>query len=70
MGPGMMRMMREMRHREHGSHPDPAAHFRLRRGDSEADIHCALQESMQACVAAATALIDKLQSAQQQQPAR
>ncbi|MDI3306617.1 MAG: hypothetical protein QJR07_05890 [Acetobacteraceae bacterium] len=70
MGPGMMRKMQEMHHREHGPRSDPAAHFRLRRGDSEVDIHCALQESMQACVAAASALIDKLQSAQQQQQAQ
>jgi hypothetical protein len=63
----MMRMMRRMHEREQGPRPDPAAHFRFRRGDSEADIHCALQESMQACVAAASALIDKLQSVGQPQ---
>ena len=39
---------------------DPAGRFRFRRGDLEVDIHCALQEPMRNCVAAASDLIDKL----------
>ncbi len=53
-GPGMGPMGMERPHR-----PE-AARFRFERGDMEIDIRCADGESMQACVAAASTLIDKL----------
>lgn len=46
-----------MRHRPHG---DGAAFFRFRRGDAEMDIKCPVGENVQACVAAAGSLMDKV----------
>lgn len=62
-GPGMgprerMEMMQHMRM------PPRGAAFRFRRGDAEIDVRCAEREPMQACVAAATALMDKVTSLQ------
>ena len=52
-----------MRHRHEG---DGAAFFRFRRGDAEMDIKCPAMENVQACVAAASTLMDKVASTQQQ----
>lgn len=43
-----------------GPPPSRAATFVLERGDSRIYIHCAEGEPMQACVTAATALLDKV----------
>ena len=51
-----------MRHRPGG---DGAAFFRFRRGDAEMDIKCPVGENVQACVAAAGSLMDKVGSMQQ-----
>jgi hypothetical protein len=52
---GRMEMHHHMRMR-------PGAAFRFRRGDAEIDVRCAVREPMQACVAAASALLDKVSS--------
>ena len=49
----------------HHMHMRPrGAAFRFRKGDTEIDIRCAVREPMQACVAAASALMDKVSSMQ------
>ena len=60
-GWGMMR---------HHMHPrgDGAAFFRFRRGDAEMDIKCPVGENVQACVAAAGSLMDKVSGMQQPKP--
>lgn len=58
---------RMMRHHHEG---DGAAFFRFRRGDAEMDIKCPAMENVQACVAAASALMDKVASTQQQKAAQ
>ncbi len=52
-----------MRHMHHGR-GDGAAFFRFRRGDAEMDIKCPAMENVQACVAAASTLMDKVASTQ------
>ncbi len=47
-----------------------SAAFRFKRGDTEIGIKCAADEPTQACVAAASALIDKIGQMQQQRPAQ
>ena len=54
-----------MRHRPRG---DGAAFFRFRRGDAEMDIKCPASENVQACVAAAGSLMDKVGSMAQPKP--
>ena len=51
----------------HGMRPrgDGAAFFRFRRGDAEMDIKCPATENVQACVAAAGSLMDKVTGMQQ-----
>ena len=51
----------------HRMHPpgDGAAFFRFRRGDAEMDIKCPAGENVQACVAAAGSLMDKVSGMQQ-----
>ena len=44
---------------------DGAAFFRFRRGDAEMDIKCPASENVQACVAAAGSLMDKVAGIQQ-----
>ena len=56
-----MEMMGHMHHRDGG---DDAARFRFKRGDMEIDIRCSDREPTQACVAGASALLDKLANAQ------
>jgi hypothetical protein len=63
-GPMMRGMMgdedeAEMRERQMRMHTTTAAIFRIRRGDTSIFIKCADNESTQACVAAAGALLDK-----------
>ncbi|UFN47602.1 hypothetical protein LPC08_16475 [Roseomonas sp. OT10] len=43
-----------------GPPPPPAASFRIERGDVKIGVRCAPNEPMQACVAAASALLDKV----------
>ena len=54
----------------HRMHPrgDGAAFFRFRRGDAEMDIKCPMTENVQACVAAAGSLMDKVSGMQQPKP--
>ena len=59
-------------HREHGGMMhgmhhggDGAAFFRFRRGDAEMDVKCPATENVQACVAAAGSLMDKVSGMQQ-----
>lgn len=47
---------------------DGAAFFRFRRGDAEMDIKCPMTENVQACVAAAGSLMDKVSGMQQSKP--
>ena len=47
---------------------DGAAFFRFRRGDAEMDIKCPATESVQTCVAAAGALMDKVTGMQPPKP--
>ncbi|ATR22597.1 Hypothetical protein RMHFA_04392 [Roseomonas mucosa] len=54
-GPPMMRPM--------GPSPSRAASFRIERNGTEMSIRCAENESTQACVAAASTLIDKFNAA-------
>ena len=53
-----------MEHHEGWMHRRPqgdgAAFFRFRRGDAEMDIKCPVGENVQACVAAAGSLMDKV----------
>ncbi len=58
----MMEHMRQ-RHREGG-----AAAFRFRKGDMEVGIRCSDREPTQVCVAAASALIDRLANTQPKAP--
>jgi len=57
-GPGGRMMMMGPHHRP----PPPGASFRLRRGDTSIAIQCSERESMQACVNAASAMLDKMNS--------
>ncbi|MXP64684.1 hypothetical protein E0493_15130 [Roseomonas sp. M0104] len=47
----------------HHPPPPPGAAFMLRRGNDSIAIHCSERESMQACVNAASAMLDKMGSA-------
>ncbi len=49
----------------HRPERDGAAFFRFRRGDAEMDIKCPAMENVQACVAAAGSLMDKVSGMQQ-----
>ena len=49
----------------HGRHEAGSAFFRFRRGDAEMDIKCPASETVQACVAAAGSLMDKVGAMQQ-----
>ena len=46
--------------RHFGPPPSRAASFHIERGDTEVHIRCAENETMQACVAAASSLLDKV----------
>lgn len=64
-GPGPRGPMME-RHGEWGMRHMGFGHgtaFRFRKGDAEADIVCSPRDPLQDCVAAASALLDKLNSA-------
>lgn len=58
-GPGMGGP--EMMMRPHRP-PSRAASFELERGETSISVRCAENETMQACVAAATAMLDKMNS--------
>ena len=49
--------------RHFGPPPSRAASFHIERGDTEVHIRCAENETMQACVAAASSLLDKVAAA-------
>lgn len=53
----------EMMEHEHDRHGGGAAAFRFRKGDMEVGIKCSDREPTQACVSAASALLDKLNAA-------
>ncbi|HET6183265.1 MAG TPA: hypothetical protein VFA03_06680 [Acetobacteraceae bacterium] len=55
--PEMWRMMHEMH--------EAGTAFRFKRGDQEIDIRCGADQPLQACVNAATTLMDKLASMNQ-----
>ena len=54
--------------RHHRPEGDGAAFFRFRRGDAEMDVKCPAMENVQACVAAAGSLMDKVGAMQQPKP--
>jgi hypothetical protein len=66
-GPGMMGMRGpggpEMGPHHFGPPPSKAASFAIERGDTRIRIRCAENEPMQACVNAASALLDKVNAA-------
>ncbi len=66
-GPEMREHWKMMRHMHH-QEEDGAASFRFRRGDAEMDIKCPSNEQVQACVAAAGTLMDKVSGMQQPKP--
>ncbi|MBO1073948.1 hypothetical protein [Roseomonas marmotae] len=59
-GPGMMGMRGPHGQRGFGPPPSDAASFSIRHGDTSLRVRCAEDESMQACVNAASALLDKV----------
>jgi hypothetical protein len=60
MGGGMQGMMDRMERHHRFANENEGAHFRLRRGQAMIDVKCPENESMQACVNAATQLLDKV----------
>jgi hypothetical protein len=64
-GPGMMRPGpggMPMGMHPHGPPPPRGASFRLERGETTVSVRCAERESMQDCVTAASAILDKMNS--------
>ena len=64
-GPEMHPRWGMMHHHHHEDDENGAAVFRFRRGDAEMDIKCPADENVQACVAAAGTLMDKVAGMQQ-----